>query len=84
MRPGITGLSQIAFVDECRILDPDDPVSHYVNRILPQKVGLDELYVRRRSVALNLRILYWTAVTVVGRRPVAVHRGSGRMNLRKP
>jgi lipopolysaccharide/colanic/teichoic acid biosynthesis glycosyltransferase len=81
VRPGITGLSQIAFVDECRILDPDDPVSHYVNRILPQKVGLDELYVRRRSVAFNLRILYWTAVTVVVRRPVAVHRDS--MNLRK-
>ncbi|MGH3044982.1 MAG: sugar transferase, partial [Gaiellaceae bacterium] len=48
VRPGITGLSQIAFAEECRILDPDDPVGHYVNRILPQKVGLDELYVSRR------------------------------------
>jgi len=83
VRPGITGLSQIAFAEECRILDPDDPVSHYVNRILPQKVGLDELYVRRRSVAFNLRILYWTTVAVVMRRPVAVHRDTGRMNLRK-
>jgi lipopolysaccharide/colanic/teichoic acid biosynthesis glycosyltransferase len=83
VRPGITGLSQIAFAEECRILDPDDPVSHYVNRILPQKVGLDELYVRRRSVALNLRILYWTAVAVVMRRPVAVPRDTGRMNLRQ-
>ena len=83
VRPGITGLSQIAFAEECRILDPDDPVGHYVNRILPQKVGLDELYVRRRSVAFNLRILYWTAVAVVMRRPVAVHRDTGRMNLRK-
>ena len=83
VRPGITGLSQIAFAEECRILDPDDPVAHYVTRILPQKVGLDELYVRRRSVAFNLRILYWTTVAVVMRRPVAVHRDTGRMNLRK-
>jgi lipopolysaccharide/colanic/teichoic acid biosynthesis glycosyltransferase len=83
VRPGITGLSQIAFAEECRILDPDDPVGHYVNRILPQKVGLDELYVSRRSVAFNTRILLWTAVAVVLRRPVAVHRDTGRMNLRK-
>jgi lipopolysaccharide/colanic/teichoic acid biosynthesis glycosyltransferase len=83
VRPGITGLSQIAFAEECRILDPDDPVGHYVERILPQKVGLDELYVNRRSVAFNVRILLWTAVAVVLRRPVAVHRDSGRMNLRK-
>jgi hypothetical protein len=39
--------------------------------------------VRRRSVGFNLKILYWTAVAVVMRRPVAVHRETGRMNLRK-
>jgi lipopolysaccharide/colanic/teichoic acid biosynthesis glycosyltransferase len=83
VRPGITGLSQIAFAEEIRILDPDDPVEHYVSRILPQKVGLDRLYVRRRSVGFNLKILYWTLVAVVMRRPVAVHRETGRMNLRK-
>jgi lipopolysaccharide/colanic/teichoic acid biosynthesis glycosyltransferase len=83
VRPGITGLSQIAFAEECRILDPNDPVTHYVSRILPQKVGLDELYVRRRSLTFNLSILSWTVVAVVMRRPVAVHRDTGRMNLRK-
>jgi lipopolysaccharide/colanic/teichoic acid biosynthesis glycosyltransferase len=83
VRPGITGLSQIAFAEECRILDPDDPVGHYVNRILPQKVGLDGLYVKRRSLSFNLRILYWTAVAVVVRRPVAVHRDTGKMNIRR-
>ena len=83
VRPGITGLSQIAFAEEYRILDPDDPVGHYVDRILPQKVGLDELYVRRRSLGFNVKILYWTAVAVIMRRPVAVHRDTGRMNLRR-
>jgi lipopolysaccharide/colanic/teichoic acid biosynthesis glycosyltransferase len=83
VRPGITGLSQIAFVDERRILDPADPVRHYVSRILPQKVALDRMYTRRRSVAFNLRILLWTTAAVVMRRQVAVHRDTGKMNLRK-
>lgn len=81
--PGITGLSQIAFVDERRILDPADPVGHYVSRILPQKMALDRMYARRRSLSFNLRILFWTTAAVVMRCQVAVHRNTGKMNLRK-
>ena len=83
VRPGIAGLSQIAFCDERRILDPDNPVDHYVSQILPQKVALDRLYVDRRSLALNVRILSWTAVAMLTRREVAVHRDTGKMSLRK-
>jgi lipopolysaccharide/colanic/teichoic acid biosynthesis glycosyltransferase len=83
VRPGITGLSQIAFVDERRILDPADPVEHYVSRILPQKMALDRMYARQRSLSLNLRILLWTTAAVVMRCQVAVHRDTGKMNLRK-
>jgi lipopolysaccharide/colanic/teichoic acid biosynthesis glycosyltransferase len=83
VRPGITGLSQIAFAEEGRILDLNDPIEHYVSRILPQKVALDRLYVNRRSLSFNLRILYWTAATVLLRRPVAVHRDTGKMNIRR-
>jgi lipopolysaccharide/colanic/teichoic acid biosynthesis glycosyltransferase len=83
VRPGMTGLSQIAFVDERRILDPDDPVADYINRILPQKVALDMMYANRRTLSFNLRILFWTAVTLLMRREVAVHRDSGKMNIRR-
>jgi lipopolysaccharide/colanic/teichoic acid biosynthesis glycosyltransferase len=83
VRPGITGLSQIAFCDERRILDSHNPVEHYVSQILPQKVTLDRLYADRRSLALNLRILSWTAVAMLTRCEVAVHRDTGKMNLRK-
>jgi lipopolysaccharide/colanic/teichoic acid biosynthesis glycosyltransferase len=83
VRPGITGLSQIAFAEESRILDDIDPVHHYVGQILPQKVALDVMYARERSFWLNVRILLWTAAAVVMRRQVAVHRASGKMNLRK-
>ena len=81
--PGITGLSQLAFCDERRILDPERPVDDYVSRILPQKVALDKMYANRRSLSFNLRILYWTAAAVVCRRPIAVHRNTGKMNIRR-
>jgi lipopolysaccharide/colanic/teichoic acid biosynthesis glycosyltransferase len=83
VRPGITGLSQVAFAEESRILDDDDPHSHYVGKILPQKVLLDEMYAEERSLKLNLRILFWTTAAVIMRRQVAVHRDSGKMNLRR-
>jgi lipopolysaccharide/colanic/teichoic acid biosynthesis glycosyltransferase len=83
VRPGITGLSQIAFAEESRILDDEDPIDHYVGRILPQKVLLDVIYAENRSLRLNLRILFWTTGAVILRRQVAVHRESGKMNLRR-
>jgi lipopolysaccharide/colanic/teichoic acid biosynthesis glycosyltransferase len=83
VRPGITGLSQIAFAEESRILDDSDPVHHYVGQILPQKVALDVMYARERSLWLNIRILLWTVAPIVMRRQVAVHRETGKMNLRK-
>lgn len=81
--PGITGLPQLAFVDERRILDPAHPVEHYVTRILPQKIALDRMYASRRSLSFNLRILFWTTAAVVMRRQVAVHRGTAKMHVRK-
>lgn len=83
VRPGITGLSQIAFAEEGRILDDEDPLSHYLDRLLPQKVAMDRMYAERRSVRLDLRILFWTSAAVLMRRQVAVHRESGKMNLRR-
>jgi lipopolysaccharide/colanic/teichoic acid biosynthesis glycosyltransferase len=83
VKPGITGLSQIAFAEESRILDDDDPLGHYLDRLLPQKIGLDRLYARHRTVWFDLRILFWTFAAVFLRRPVAVHRHNGRMNLRR-
>jgi lipopolysaccharide/colanic/teichoic acid biosynthesis glycosyltransferase len=83
LRPGIVGLSQLAFADESRILDSGDPVSHYLERILPQKLSLDRLYAERWSLWLDVRIILWTVAAVILRRPVAVDRQTGKMGLRK-
>ena len=82
-KPGITGLSQLAFAKESEIIDVDDPVQDYVSRLLPQKIALDRYYARHRSLLLDVKILYWTAAAVILRRNVAVHRLTGRMSRRR-
>jgi lipopolysaccharide/colanic/teichoic acid biosynthesis glycosyltransferase len=83
VRPGITGLSQIAFAEESEILCKVDPLEHYRSRIFPQKIRLDRMYASRVSLRLDARILFWTLAAVLLRRQVAVHRETGRMNLRR-
>jgi lipopolysaccharide/colanic/teichoic acid biosynthesis glycosyltransferase len=84
VRPGITGLSQLAFARESEVLDPEDRIGHYMQRILPQKIRMDGLYARQRSLSMDLKILWWTTRAVVGRRDVAVHRDTGRLSRRAP
>jgi lipopolysaccharide/colanic/teichoic acid biosynthesis glycosyltransferase/dTDP-glucose pyrophosphorylase len=81
-RPGITGLSQLAFAHESRILDPADREGDYVRRILPQKIALDQLYAAQRSLRRDLAILVWTLLATVLRQEVAVNRATGRPSRR--
>src|SRR3954453_23641035 len=83
VKPGVTGLSQLAFAEESRILDDDDPTGHYLRRILPQKMGMARVSPRHYRLRLDLQILFWTLVAVLARRQVSVHRATGKMNLRR-
>ena len=83
VRPGITGLCQLAFAKETEILDPRDRVAHYVERILPQKVALDVLYANTRTVGLDIRVIFWTILPVLLRKDVAVHRATLKLSLRQ-
>jgi lipopolysaccharide/colanic/teichoic acid biosynthesis glycosyltransferase len=83
VRPGMTGLGQLAFAKEAEILDPGDRHGHYVDRILPQKVHLDLLYARSRSFRGDLRILVWTVLPVIMRVNVAVNRSTGELTVRR-
>jgi lipopolysaccharide/colanic/teichoic acid biosynthesis glycosyltransferase len=83
VRPGMTGLSQLAFAEESRILDPSDRLGHYVERLLPQKTKMDALYASRRNIRMDLGILVWTVAAVLLRKDVAVHRQTGKLNLRR-
>ena len=82
VRPGITGLSQLAFARESEILDPSDRVGHYIRAIFPQKVAIDVFYARSWSIHMDLVILAWTGLAVIARREVAVNRVTGDLSLR--
>jgi len=84
VRPGITGLSQLAFATETEVLDADDRMGHYVNKILPQKISMDSLYAKERTLGMDIKILWWTLRAVVGGSDVAVHRATGRLTPRAP
>jgi len=83
VRPGITGLGQLAFAREAEILDPEDTVGHYISAILPQKVRLDMLYAGGWTVRGDLRILAWTIFPVILRADVAVNRRTGTLTMRR-
>jgi lipopolysaccharide/colanic/teichoic acid biosynthesis glycosyltransferase len=83
VRPGLTGYTQLAFVSELSILDPHDPQGHYLDSLLPQKVGLDRIYAGRVSTRRDLRILVATFATLFFRQPVAVHRATAALTLRR-
>jgi lipopolysaccharide/colanic/teichoic acid biosynthesis glycosyltransferase len=82
VRPGMTGLTQVAFANENGVLKEQDRVQYYLEVLLPQKLEIDLMYVERRSVQLDARIAFWTAVATLTPREVAVHRGTGKMKVR--
>ncbi len=83
VRPGITGLSQIAYKEESQIVDDSRPVEDYVARIMPQKLVMDTLYAGISSARVDLAVLRWTLVTMLLRVPVSVDRRTARMNIRR-
>jgi len=83
LKPGITGLSQLAFAKESELLNPVNRLGDYLERFLPQKIALDRLYVSRRTVWVDLRILAWTVAAVLLRREVAVNRQTIKLTRRK-
>jgi lipopolysaccharide/colanic/teichoic acid biosynthesis glycosyltransferase len=69
-KPGITGLAQLEFHDEARLMTGEDPDRRYREVVLPAKLRLDAEYLDRQSLALDVRILLRTFLTVArGRRP---------------
>lgn len=83
VRPGMTGLSQLAFAAEHQILDERDLLGDYVSRILPQKIVLDSLYADSYRFRSDCRVIAWTVIAMLLHKPVAVHRVTGRLGIRR-
>jgi lipopolysaccharide/colanic/teichoic acid biosynthesis glycosyltransferase len=81
VRPGLTDLASIVFADLDKILaGSSDPNGDYGVRIRPWKSRLGLIYVRHRSLRLDLEILGLTLVRAVSRR--AALRGVGAILTR--
>lgn len=57
VRPGLTDPASIVFRDEQRFLRGANHEEDYVRRILPRKLGLYERYIRRASLAYDLKLI---------------------------
>jgi len=68
VRPGITDLSSIVYSDEGDILEgQSDPDLAYNQLIRPGKGYLGLFYVKNRSISLDLRILFITALAIINK-----------------
>lgn len=67
IRPGITSPASILYRDEEDLLPPSNVMGEYFERILPDKMRLDRLYVRNRSFSSDLDLIFWTLVVIIPR-----------------
>lgn len=64
--PGMTDFATFEIRDVSLLLSRvDDPESYYVNTVLPKKIKLAKLYVRQRSLALDVKILFTSVMTLL-------------------
>jgi lipopolysaccharide/colanic/teichoic acid biosynthesis glycosyltransferase len=81
-RPGLTGLATLRFhATEARLLarcqSADETEAVYLRRCVPRKARLDLIYQRRRTLALDLRLLVATVASVLRPSPPELRRNGG-------
>jgi lipopolysaccharide/colanic/teichoic acid biosynthesis glycosyltransferase len=67
VKPGVMGLTQLQYRDEASMLEGATAHEEYVLHIMPEKLKLDLQYVRNRSLALDVKVLWLTATTLLFR-----------------
>ncbi len=65
VRPGITSPASVLYRDEETRLNQDHLMETYLSDILPDKLRLDQLYVRHRSLFGDLDVIFYTLLTLL-------------------
>jgi len=61
VRPGITDIASIKFIDESLILKRSkDPEKEYIESILPEKLNLNLEYIRDTSILMDIKLIIKT------------------------
>ncbi|PKN92341.1 MAG: hypothetical protein CVU44_14470 [Chloroflexi bacterium HGW-Chloroflexi-6] len=67
VRPGITSPASISYHDEEKQLSRDNLMGDYLEKIAPDKLRLDRLYVRHHNLMTDLDAIFWTLIVLVPR-----------------
>lgn len=67
VRPGITSPASIIYRNEEELLDAPNVMDEYLLRILPDKLRLDELYVKDQNLFTDLDVIFMTLILLLPR-----------------
>ncbi len=67
VRPGITSPASVVYRDEEKMLPAQEVMRKYLHDLGPDKMRLDQLYVRYRSMWLDLDVIFWTFLLLLPR-----------------
>jgi len=65
VRPGITSPASIQYRNEENLLPAGSVMQKYLDELAPDKMRLDQLYVRHRSFWLDIDVLLWTTLVLL-------------------
>ena len=65
IKPGITDIASITFIDESELLTGPNPEQVYLNQILPKKIQLAKEYLDQISLLTDLKIIFQTILKIV-------------------
>ncbi len=65
VRPGITSPASVLYRDEEHMLQAGEVMQKYLHELSPDKMRLDQLYVRYHSFWLDLDVILWTVLLLV-------------------
>lgn len=67
VRPGITSPASIIYRDEEKLLKSASVMDDYLKDVLPDKLRLDQLYVRNRNFLSDLDVIFYTLIALLPR-----------------
>lgn len=65
VRPGITSPASVQYRNEESLLSAGSVMQKYLDELAPDKIRLDQLYVRNRSFWLDLDVMLWTVLVLL-------------------
>jgi len=65
VRPGITSPASVVYRDEEKLLNSKNVLDEYMAQILPDKLRLDQLYVRNQSFMADLDVIFITLIALL-------------------